>query len=917
MINKTLRIIPALVFLVTITITQAFSQFLHRNGTQIVDGDGKEVILRGMGLGGWMLQEGYMLETGGFAGPQHQIRAKIVDLIGETNTNEFYTAWLANHCTKKDIDSLAAWGFNSVRLPMHYNLYTLPIEKEPVKGQNTWLNKGFEMTDNLLSWCAANNMYLILDLHAAPGGQGNDAAISDYDVTKPSLWQSEDNKQKTIALWRKLAERYANEKWIGGYDLINETNWPFDGTNKNGCDEQYNAPLKKLLTDITAAIREVDKNHLIFIEGNCWANNHNGLLPYWDNNMVLSFHKYWNFNDQNAVQNFVNLRNQYNIPLWLGESGENSNVWFRNAIKLMEDNKIGWAWWPMKKINSVVNPLTIIKNDGYEKLLNYWKNGGTKPSTQEARAALMQLAENLKIENNIYHQDVIDAMFRQVSDDTTIPFKHHAIPGIVNASDYDLGRYGKAYVDNDTATYHVSTGAGYTNWNNGWSYRNDGVDIQPSNDTGGNGYHVGWTSDGEWMQYTAHVDSSAAYRVTLRYASPNSTSAVKILINEVDKTPILTLPSSGGYTNWSDLVIDDLILHKGKQKIRFVFQKGGANIGYLNFELSKKDNALPLRAVAAHTENEAGQVRISLNKKIDPSTITPNGFSATVNGKAVTIKEISAIHDNEELLISIDAKLSDIDVLKINYNADNIKALDGTLLEDFLDLQATNTLPYHWPLPGKIEAENYIVNEGFQFETTNDTGGGQNAGYTNTGDFLEYNIRVKSTGMYKVEARIACNSQSGKMEFQQLTKDKKIINNITLDIPVTGGWQIWNTISTTMKLYAGTSLLRVTILQPEFNINWFSFNEAIINSTEKEDRASLHIFPNPAEGILNIQVSEKMYRKDNVLSISDSNGRVLRRFEKISRDAMKKIDLGGFASGLYIVKFETGGQSLSNKFTIK
>jgi aryl-phospho-beta-D-glucosidase BglC (GH1 family) len=115
-------------FLLITLATATSAQFLHRNGKMIVDGDNNEIILRGMGLGGWMLQEGYMLETNAFANPQHEIRAKILDLIGPSNTDEFYEKWLTNFCTKRDIDSLASWGFNSVRLPLHYNLFTLPIE---------------------------------------------------------------------------------------------------------------------------------------------------------------------------------------------------------------------------------------------------------------------------------------------------------------------------------------------------------------------------------------------------------------------------------------------------------------------------------------------------------------------------------------------------------------------------------------------------------------------------------------------------------------------------------------------------------------------------------------------------------------------------------------------------------------------
>ena len=177
-----------------------FGQGLKTQGKKIVNQNGTEVILKGMGLGGWMLQEGYMMQSSDVADTQHEFRNKLIALMGESKTNEFYNAWLENHVTKKDIDSLAKWGFNSVRLPMHYNLFTLPIEDEPVVGENTWLTKGFTMVDNLLDWCELNNMYLILDLHAAPGGQGTNAAISDYDDTKPSLWQSQENKNKTVAL---------------------------------------------------------------------------------------------------------------------------------------------------------------------------------------------------------------------------------------------------------------------------------------------------------------------------------------------------------------------------------------------------------------------------------------------------------------------------------------------------------------------------------------------------------------------------------------------------------------------------------------------------------------------------------------------------------------------------------------------
>src|SRR5437764_1086992 len=115
--------------------------FLKTKGKIIVDGRGRTVQLRGIGLGGWMLQEPYMLKLSDVAETQHEIRNKIKDLIGEENTKQFYSAWLENDITKADIDSLASWGFNSIRLPMHYNLFTPPPEDEAVKDSITWINK--------------------------------------------------------------------------------------------------------------------------------------------------------------------------------------------------------------------------------------------------------------------------------------------------------------------------------------------------------------------------------------------------------------------------------------------------------------------------------------------------------------------------------------------------------------------------------------------------------------------------------------------------------------------------------------------------------------------------------------------------------------------------------------------------------
>ncbi len=559
------------------------AQGLKASGQQIVDAHGNEVILRGIGLGGWMLQEPYMLGLAGAAENQQQFQQKIEQLIGKQKTQQFYDAWLANHCTKVDIDSLAAWGFNSIRLPMHYNLFTLPAAKEPVKGKNTWLQKGFILTDSLLSWCKANKIYLILDLHAAPGGQGNDIPIADRDTTAPYLWNSEANKQKTIALWQKLADRYKDEPWIGGYDLINEPNYGFqDAGDRNGCAETGNEPLVELYKAITIAIRKTDKNHIIFVEGNCWANNFNGILPLWDNNMAISFHKYWNYNDQESIQKFLNLRSQYNMPVWLGESGENSNNWFTNAISLLEENRIGWAWWPLKKIG-INNPMQVKSNKNYQAIIKYWKGEGTKPSAEAAFKGLMQLANDTRTENTIIQRDVVDAMIRQVSSNETLPYKSPAIQPntILYAVDYDLGKREFAYSDKDSGNYWVSNHI-RTNWNEGRKYRNDCVDIGPCADVITNGYSVGWIDDGEWLQYTVYSESDAVYDVNVRTSAAKDGGEVEWLLND-QKQSSASLPLTGDINKWQTTVIKNIRLYSGWNKIKLVAVKGGFNLNYLQF----------------------------------------------------------------------------------------------------------------------------------------------------------------------------------------------------------------------------------------------------------------------------------------------------------------------------------------------
>lgn len=905
MIKQTRLLVMLLCLFIQLDVS---AQFQHTEGERIVDGDGNEVLWRGMGLGGWMLQEGYMLGT---SGAQYELENRIDELVGREKREEFYEAWWANHMRKIDVDSLAAWGFNMIRLPMHYKLYTPPIEHEPIQGEITWIERGFTMTDTLVKWCKANDLYLILDLHAAPGGQGENADISDYDPSKPSLWESELNKEKTVALWRKLAERYADEPTIVAYDLINEPNWGFQNhaNDPNGCSESQNTPLWDLQKDITRAIREVDKNHIVVIEGNCWGGNYAGLPQLWDDNLVISYHKYWN--DENDVSAAVNMRQSRGVPVWLGETGENSNTWFTNTVRALETNNIGWAWWPMKKLG-LNNAIEIPRNDNYQKILDYWNDPANhaKPGAQEAYEGLMTLAESTKLENGIYHKDVPDALIRQPHTTETLPFVTRRLTDdelVIYASDFDLGRNNYAYWDTDTANYHVTTG-NYTAWNVGWSYRNDGVDIEPSGDEDdkNNGFNVGWTNPGEWLQYTLNVDSTDVYEMKIRYAGAGS-GKVKVSVDGAISTESISLPATGGWQTYGTETLSNLVLEKGSHYIRVLIDNG-VNIGYYTLNRVGGLASAAFEGLGARTGASGFDVELDLNQPVmTSSTENANGFELIVDGQV--FPAVVSLIDSRKIKLTVAEELYDDNDIQVRYTGDQIlSALAGVSLSKITALQVINTLPTHYGIPGTIQAEDFFVNEGLALEETSDNGGGYNIGYTSVGDYLEYRVRVTETSSYQIASRVACQSNAGKFSVQQIGEDGFVKNETIVNVPVTGGWQEWQTINDgEITLEEGRWTLRITITDPEYNINWIRFTKKK-TVTSLDDFKPVNLYPNPTKRY--VHVKDSSYDQFVILNL---NGARITEGE-IPEHGL--IDLQGIKSGMYLLILTDNQMGKVNRFKL-
>jgi aryl-phospho-beta-D-glucosidase BglC (GH1 family) len=238
-------------------------------------------------------------------------------------------------------------------------------------------------------------------LHCAPGGQTGTNIDDSWGY--PWLFESAESQQLTIDVWRRIAAHYREDTTVIGYDLLNEPIPHFPQLQK------YNDKLEPLYRRIAAGIREVDKNHILVLGGAQWDANFKVFGAPFDKNSMYTFHKYWTSPDQTAVQQYVDFRDQYHVPIWLGESGENTDEWIGKFTKVLEKNQIGWCFWPYKKMEKTSAPVSFLKPRYWDEIVKYaGMPGGTgdaekrlnaRPSIEHSRAALSDLLEKIKFEN--------------------------------------------------------------------------------------------------------------------------------------------------------------------------------------------------------------------------------------------------------------------------------------------------------------------------------------------------------------------------------------------------------------------------------------------------------------------------------------------------------------------------------------
>ncbi|RDW80490.1 glycoside hydrolase family 5 protein [Coleophoma crateriformis] len=242
---------------------------LRIQGEQVVDGNGKPVILRGAGLGGWMNMENFIT---GYPGHEAQHRAAMLEVLGQEKYEFFFDKFLQYFFTEADAKFFASLGLNCIRLPFNYRHFEDDMNPRVLK------QSGFKHLDRVVELCSKYHIYTILDMHALPGGHNSDWH-SDNPSNYAAFWDHKDFQDRTVWLWCELAKHYKGNPWIAGYNPINEP-----------CDPKH-VRLPAFYDRLEPEIRAIDPDHILWLDGNTFAMEWKGfdkVLP----NSAYALHDY-------------------------------------------------------------------------------------------------------------------------------------------------------------------------------------------------------------------------------------------------------------------------------------------------------------------------------------------------------------------------------------------------------------------------------------------------------------------------------------------------------------------------------------------------------------------------------------------------------------------------------------------------
>ena len=243
---------------------------IQTRGSVFVDGNGERVRLRGVCVGGWLNMENFIT---GYSANESLMRSTVLKVLGPERYERFFDRLLSAFYDEADVAFLARNGFNAVRIPVNY--HHLEDDARPFE----IIEAGFRYLDRAIEQGGRYGIYTVIDLHTAPGSQ-NQHWHSDNPTHIAAFWQHPHFQDRAVAIWQAIATRYRDNPWVAGYNLLNE---PAD---------ESRSVVGPFYERTVAAIREIDPDHVIFIDGNTYSTEFDIFDQPWETNTVYTLHDY-------------------------------------------------------------------------------------------------------------------------------------------------------------------------------------------------------------------------------------------------------------------------------------------------------------------------------------------------------------------------------------------------------------------------------------------------------------------------------------------------------------------------------------------------------------------------------------------------------------------------------------------------
>ncbi len=340
--------------------TSESKDFIRTSGVDLVHADGRPFEIRGTNLGSWFNPEGYHFLFPRSTTSPHRIHEGLCQLVGPAYMEHFWRKFRENYVSREDIEYIAATGATTVRLPFHYKLFT----DEEYLGLRS-PEEGYALLDRAVEWCRDAGLRLILDMHDCPGGQTGDNIDDSYGY--PWLFRSPEMQDRFVEVWRNIAARYADEPTILGYDLMNE---PIAHYFED--KEELNALLQPLMIRVSHAIREVDPNHILILAGAQWNTNFKVYGDWtFDDNLLFTCHIYKCPPTAGSLRGFTQFRDLTQRPMYMGETGENTDEWIASFRQALDEQRIGWTFWSYKRLDSERAFVSVPLPEGWQTICDF------------------------------------------------------------------------------------------------------------------------------------------------------------------------------------------------------------------------------------------------------------------------------------------------------------------------------------------------------------------------------------------------------------------------------------------------------------------------------------------------------------------------------------------------------------------